>query len=189
MPEHFGHANPKADVLAIAKLAERAYKTGWERGLRQPVAVEVGVWTGATTLLLAEQGFQVFAVDHWCGSEGDPLHEKAQEVGRDTLYLTFCKNMGPHLFRNVFPIMCDSDLAASTWPRNLPIDLLFLDAGHTYPEIRADIALWPPLVAPGGIVSGHDFGVFPGVTRAVEETGPFERAGTTVWWRETTDDH
>lgn len=36
-------------------------------------------------------------------------------------------------------------------------DVVYLDAGHDYDNIRADIAAWWPLVKPGGILSGHDY--------------------------------
>ncbi len=37
-----------------------------------------------------------------------------------------------------------------------PFDWCFIDAGHYYPEVRADWDLYRPLVRPGGIVAFHD---------------------------------
>lgn len=48
-------------------------------------------------------------------------------------------------------------------------DLIFLDADHTYNNIKEDIKLWLPKVRRGGILCGHDYNMntFPGVVMAV----------------------
>jgi len=40
---------------------------------------------------------------------------------------------------------------------SLPIDLLFVDAGHDEANVRPDCELWLPLVAPGGVAIFHDY--------------------------------
>ena len=42
-----------------------------------------------------------------------------------------------------------------------PIDLLFIDADHSYEAVRADWELWGPKVRPGGIIACHDCRVAP----------------------------
>jgi hypothetical protein len=37
-----------------------------------------------------------------------------------------------------------------------PIDLLFIDADHTYEGVRADYETYSPLVRPGGLIAFHD---------------------------------
>lgn len=54
------------------------------------------------------------------------------------------------------------------------IDLVYIDADHTYDAVRRDIAAYAPLVRHGGILGGHDYvntgGRIPfGVKRAVDE--------------------
>lgn len=43
--------------------------------------------------------------------------------------------------------------------KNKPIDLLFIDGGHTYTDALADLTIWTPLVRIGGIVMVHDTAV------------------------------
>ncbi|KAF4713794.1 hypothetical protein FOZ63_021387, partial [Perkinsus olseni] len=37
------------------------------------------------------------------------------------------------------------------------IDMVFIDGPHTYQNVKNDLRLWYPKVAPLGVVSGHDF--------------------------------
>lgn len=37
-----------------------------------------------------------------------------------------------------------------------PYDFVFIDAGHTYEEVRQDVGNYLPMVAPGGILALHD---------------------------------
>lgn len=47
--------------------------------------------------------------------------------------------------------------------------LVFIDASHQYDYVITDSASAMALVRPGGLVLWHDYGVWPGVTRALEE--------------------
>jgi len=196
-PEHFDcmeHKNPWADMAAIQDLAQKAHRRALQAGEAHeneqwmPVAVEVGVWAGVTTELLVRNRFRVFAVDHWQGNPGDRLGSVANAMPPGAPFLTFCRNMNHRLFGSVIPLFGTSAQWAAAWKAASegcwPIDFLLLDAGHRHHEIARDIKAWTELVRPGGIIVGHDYGQFQGVTRAVQDSGPFERAGKTVWWRE-----
>lgn len=170
------HQNPPEDDIAILQLAQQFPPH------HNPTAVEVGVWTGNTTLRLAKLGFTVYAVDHWLGSPNDPTGHNATIHGQNKLFNTFCQNMGPYLFTKVFPLFGPSHLWAKAWPKHLPIQLLFIDANHDYLPCLQDIQLWSPHVS--GVIAGHDFNpIFPGTQRAVMETGPYQLKGYSVWWR------
>jgi predicted O-methyltransferase YrrM len=42
-----------------------------------------------------------------------------------------------------------------------PVDLLFIDAGHTYEDVRLDFSMYSPLVRPNGLIVFHDIAVHP----------------------------
>ena len=70
-----------------------------------------------------------------------------------------------------------------------PVDFIYIDAEHTYEACKADIAAWWPLIRPGGILSGHDYGGYLGVTQAVNEFAAAHRLELQVpephqyfWW-------
>lgn len=67
------------------------------------------------------------------------------------------------------------------------IDMVFIDALHTYSGVKQDIKDWSPKVKKGGIISGHDYGYhrFPGVKKAVDESFAIDKIRTgaeDVWW-------
>ena len=49
------------------------------------------------------------------------------------------------------------------------LDLVFIDADHSYDAIKQDIKDWLPKVKEHGTISGHDYGNVPGVGKAVNE--------------------
>lgn len=51
---------------------------------------------------------------------------------------------------------------------DLPIDILFIDADHTYDGLTADLKNWVPKVRTGGLIAGHDWtSKHPKVKRSV----------------------
>jgi hypothetical protein len=53
------------------------------------------------------------------------------------------------------------------------VDLVILDADHTYEAVRADIDAWRPVLRKDGWIGGDDYeGAYLGVVEAVSETWP-----------------
>ena len=48
------------------------------------------------------------------------------------------------------------------------LDLIFIDADHSYEAVREDISLWLQKLRPGGVLAGHDYHGW-GVKQAVDE--------------------
>lgn len=63
-----------------------------------------------------------------------------------------------------------SSVEASKDFKDDEFDIIFIDAGHGYNDVREDIEAWLPKVRKGGILCGHDFRYSnPGVEVAVRE--------------------
>lgn len=63
------------------------------------------------------------------------------------------------------------------------LDFVFIDGDHTEEAAYNDIMAWLPHVKPGGIVAGHDYGLYgvePAVKRALGYK--FHISHDTVWW-------
>ena len=67
-------------------------------------------------------------------------------------------------------VAAESTAGAQLFP-NHSLDAVFIDAGHDYQSVKADLQAWWPKVKPGGWIGGHDYGhpTFPDVKRAVDE--------------------
>lgn len=169
-----GHETPKGDIEAIVRLACKACP-----GTATPMTlVEIGSWAGQSTLAIARwMTFRdrLFAVDDWSGMSNSP-------ISPDEAFRTFCHNMGPFLFHNVFPLRGESSFISDCWPDSKPIDFLFIDADHSYEGCRSDIVCWSRYVRDGGIVCGHDYTV-GGVRGAVESFfgDKYEISNGNVW--------
>jgi predicted O-methyltransferase YrrM len=149
-----------------------------------PEVVEVGSWMGDSATFLASRhpGSTIYCVDTWEGSPNDTTGPAAQILGREELLKRFCQTTRGVLGVSIFPFVGSSLFWASVWPRE--VDIVFIDANHDYEACLADIKAWTPHVRAGGIICGHDYTKeFPGVVRAVGETGEFKTAGERVWWR------
>lgn len=123
--------------------------------------VEVGVYEGTGTARLAAGGARVWAVDRWRSPTGEPRDEMCARVRE-----RFREVPG------VVVLRMDSLEAAATLleVEGPTMDMVFIDADHSYEAVRRDIEAWAPLVRPGGLLAGHDYHrKWPGVVRAVDE--------------------
>lgn len=171
--KEFGIQNFQIDLWALENLVTHQ---------RIETVVEIGSWCGESAKIMADAGATVFCIDHWQGSEGDPTKEAVQRHGSDKIFKTFLANIDFRFMRSIFIGRGDSLWWAKMWP--FPVDMVYIDADHRYEAVIADIVSWRRHVKEGGILAGHDYGTFPGVTRAVDEIGKDGVLGMSVWWKQ-----
>ena len=136
--------------------------------------VEVGCWKGRSTKELLEScKGTVYAVDHW---QGSPCDLSSSLVKLGGVKDNFIKNVGS--YPNLQVIEGDSVAVANQF-NGIRVDMVFIDAGHEYEEVKADIEAWLPRCK--RFLCGHDYGVSPGVTQAVtEKFGEVQVVGS-IW--------
>lgn len=123
--------------------------------------VEVGCWKGKSVAYLAVEivnsgkNIKVDAVDTWNGSPSEKPHMNDVYVKSNTLYNLFLSNISS-LSHIINPVRMTSVDAAKTYEDN-SLDVVFIDAGHTYECVKEDIAAWLPKVKSGGWLAGHDY--------------------------------
>lgn len=106
------------------------------------------------------------------------LAEGVLEVCPMDSYIMVEKEINPKLIEMVsrnkekpITLMCLPSVVAADFIADESLDMVYIDADHSYEEVRKDILKWTKKVKMGGIVSGHDYnpnGGF-GVHRAVDE--------------------
>ena len=152
---------PDDEGLALHAAAQRYCVGG--------VAVEIGTYCGKSAVLLGHaasvRGSQVVSIDHHRGSEeqqpGWEWHDTSlvdPELGvMDTLPFARRTLARAGLDDVVTLVVGRSPDVARWW--STPLDLVFVDGGHTDEHAQNDYAGWTPWVRVGGALVIHD--VFP----------------------------
>src|SRR3990167_310454 len=111
--------------------------------------VEIGTLKGDSALILGATGNDVVTIDNYFSpnSSGKESAKRLME------------------FPRVRMVTSDSAKMGKFWVG--PVDFLFIDGGHDYEQVKADIEAWSDKVS--GKIAFHDYGSWPGVTQAVDE--------------------
>ena len=172
--------DPVAEVSRLFKLAEsvigfmpadegQALFDAAMRFLRGGVAVEIGTYCGRSTVLLgaaaAQRGSVLYTVDHHHGSEehqpGWEFHDTTMVdavSGRFDTLPTFRRTLdAAGLDDTIVAVVGKSPVVARGW--HTPLELLFIDGGHSEAAAQADFDGWVKWVSVGGALVIHD--VFP----------------------------
>jgi predicted O-methyltransferase YrrM len=131
--------------------------------------VEIGVYNGDNILTLANRfpNVKFIGIDPYFDGEYNDRYELRNKQYWDDKYtkvLNKAKALG-----NVTIIRKQSLDAAIEFEKE-SVDIVFIDAIHTYKDCKDDINHWLKVVKPNGILSGHDYSTrFFGVIMAVNE--------------------
>ncbi len=133
------------------------------------VGVEIGTYCGKSTLLLGAaaraRDSVLYTVDHHHGSEehqpGWEYHDASlvdEATGRFDTLPTLRRTLDDAgLDDNVVAVVGKSTVVASGW--RTPLQLLFIDGGHSEAAAQQDFDGWAKWVSAGGALIIHD--VFP----------------------------
>jgi SAM-dependent methyltransferase len=144
------------DIPGWLTQAEGAELTRLAEGKR---VLEIGSYCGLSTIMLARSAEHVTACDYFDG-RGTPSPASTLEH--------FTNNIERHGLTEKVAI-CHPE---ATFP--LPeYDLAFIDGGHEYDDVKADIDKVLAVLSPDGLIAFHDYKhpAHPGVTRAIHECG------------------
>lgn len=174
-----GHQFPAEDAHVLRWLAGVASKN-------RPDAVfaEIGSFVGTSALILSEFA-PVFCYDTWAGSDDpdDPVNELFSKHDVKKIFLRNIVNAGRH--GRVQPVQVGSHYGehmGRSRDDHDPVELFFIDGDHREESVARDIANASLALPDGGILCGHDYGIFPGVTAAVNKIKP-DGVQNTVWWK------
>ena len=166
---------------------EEPYRQAVREASDGAVFVELGCWKGRSACFLAVEVLnsgkmiEMHFIDHWGGSN-EEAHRRDPQL--KDVFEVFKANIGRVPDVDVTIHRLDSAKAADLFEDN-SVDFVWIDAGHEYDEVLADIVAWWPKVRPGGVIGGDDLPMI-GVKQAVESFFPSHESGTHrgwQWWR------
>lgn len=153
---------------------EDIYRQAVQESPDPAVFVEVGSWLGRSIAFLAvevlnsKKKIELHAVDNWKGAPETPATVEFMKAndGRKL----FEENMRRGGVWNMIKVHNQESAEAAKAFADGTVDFCFIDAGHDYQHVLADIRAWLPKIRPGGVIAGHDYtDSFVGVKRAVED--------------------
>lgn len=154
---------------------------------RPSVFIELGSWVGRSSAYMAVEiansgkPIKFHCVDSWEGTGLPGEYDANKDIVEQGLLETFKRNMTP-VEAYYTPHQGMTTDVAKQFEDN-SVDFLFLDAGHAYEAVAADLKAWMPKVRSGGWLAGHDFFSAPqGVGRAVTESVKNFHTNRSSWY-------
>ena len=172
---HYGQASRESLTLPLQRVILSLLALQKKEG----VIVELGSWTGGGVLLMAPHlthDRRFHAVDTFNADAMPDDYIRGSLKGRKQLEV-FQDNIAAVKHKVVVHQGLTKRVAAS-WPRDLTIDLLFIDADHSYKGVSEDWKNWNRFVKKGGVIAFHDYyrtsvrpeSGYQGLRRFVDET-------------------
>lgn len=136
-----------------------------EQAQKAKIIVEIGCWLGKSTKVLCQSPALVYSVDHFQGNVRCKMTKiPNREAHIDQVY----KNLHEELESCQLTMLIMSSLDAANRMSGIPLDMVWIDGSHDAASVTQDIEVWRPLLAPGGLLCGHDRHV-PGVRKAIKK--------------------
>jgi len=154
--------------------------------IKDPIGAEIGVYQGNLSRLLLKNipGLTLYMIDSWANDtyKDNPKLHKIYDLRAHENYLKALKIH--NLYSNKTIIMRAYSIQAANIFHPETFDFVFIDANHTYEDLKIDTNIWLPKVKKGGYICGHDYGNkdWPGVKQAVDEIFPDAEIDTDFTW-------
>lgn len=138
-----------------------------------PVAgpvLELGSYAGRSTIVFARAGRHVHAIDAWSLNVADLSAYGGGETDANSVLESFKHNLEQAGVAAKVDIHRGlTQHVGRTW--TIPGAILFIDAGHTYEDVKGDLDIWTQHLLPEGLLLMHDVlgDTYLGVTRAASD--------------------
>ena len=126
------------------------------------IMVEVGTFSGESTIEFAKKFHCVYAIDPWSDSivvlAGTPMSEV------ESVFDERIKS-----YTNIIKMKTTGNEGVKKF-EDYSLDFVYIDAMHDYYSVKNDITMWINKVKRSGYIAGHDYDVSsPGCIQAVDE--------------------
>jgi cephalosporin hydroxylase len=138
--------------------------------LKSKTMIEIGSYAGESSVMFAEHFGQVICIDPFM-DDYDPNDLVNGFATMDVVEKTFDWNI--RNFDNITKIKNTSDECIKDileMNKYVIFSFVYIDALHTYDQVKKDIENYMPIIIDGGFIGGHDYHPnHPEVMRAVDE--------------------
>lgn len=140
--------------------------------LKSKTIIEIGSYAGESSVMFAEHFGKVICIDPFIDNYdiNDLVNGYAT---MDIVEKRFDENT--KMYNNIEKIKMTSDKAINVILKlkinpKFSVDFVYIDALHTYDQVKKDIENYMPIINNGGYIGGHDYHPnHPEVIRAVDE--------------------
>jgi len=156
-------------------LQELAVLSGLAAGIHSGTIVEIGTFDGRTTLNMALNSgddVSIFTLDLPSDMETamDVDEGETAFINKPASGARFTGEPGSSFPQSKKITQLLGDSATFNWgPHESRANLIFVDGSHAYEYAKADTESSLKMLASGGTIVWHDYGVWEGVTQALEE--------------------
>jgi len=156
-------------------LQELAVLSGLAADIREGTIIEIGTFDGRTTLNMALNSgddVSIFTLDLPSDMETamDVDEGETAFINKPASGARFTGEPGSSFPQSKKITQLLGDSATFDWsPYHSKANLIFIDGSHAYEYAKADTESSLKMLASGGTIVWHDYGVWEGVTQALEE--------------------
>ena len=123
-------------------------------------AIEIGSWTGGSTIFIAKRlppGGKLYAIDTWEGTIEQTYRPYAKDM-LPTLYEQFLSNViHKGLTQKVIPLRMTSLEGAELLRTKVKPDLIYIDGAHDEESVYSDLCAWYPFIKDHAVICGDDW--------------------------------
>lgn len=122
-----------------------------------PIVAEIGVAEGNLSLTILQnwKPSHLYLVDMWETHPEFPGDAGYEQLWHNGNYNSVIKKIEP--FKNKVTVLRGPSVAMAMKVEDNSLDLIHIDACHSFDCVTNDLNAWVPKVRLGGIVSGHDY--------------------------------
>lgn len=121
--------------------------------------VEIGVYAGdLSRLFLPIKTLKIlYMIDPWKEYTNYKNKLMFSQEDADLLYESVKCWSQMSFIKHKVKLMRHSSLSASQYIPAKSVDFIHIDGNHHYPEVKADIKAWLPILKPGKLLTGDDY--------------------------------
>lgn len=118
------------------------------------VIVELGTSRGFAAMIMSLGGAEVYTIDNYKEFEDEYVSNLLDKEDSERVRNTVAKYLS--LFGKITQIYGDTVEVAKIHFEEKSVDMLYIDAKHTYEAVKNDFFAWFPKVKEGGLILFHD---------------------------------